>query len=375
MIDLKTLPEPKFITAGWEDQQRELISAYEEIVGEPLSKGQLESLLLAIFNYRENLLRIAINEIAKQNLLAYAKGEVLDHLGALLGVYRLPAKPAVTTLRFTFDGELPTDLLIPKGTRVQSKDGKVIFATDKDLNVPQGSLSAEVTADCLQAGSIGNGYLSGMITELIDPLPYVEEVENISVTYGGADTEDDDNFRGRIQIAPESFSNAGSEGAYQYWAKTAHQDIVDVAVWSPEPGAVKVTVLMKDGELPSPEILTLVSETLNHKKRRPLTDRVIVEAPEVINYEINAQLYIYSSATMLSDKILTQAIKNLNHYAKTVKEKLGRDIVPEQILNTLQSISGVYRAVVTQPEYTTLGINQVAMCNNITVTIAGSVND
>ncbi len=374
MIDLKILPEPEFITADWNAQYRELVAAYEQIVGVPLSKGQVESLVFATFAYRENLLRININETAKQNLLVYAKGEVLDHLGALVGVVRLPAAAAITTLRFTFEGELPTELLIAKGTRVQSKDNKVTFVTDKDINVSSGSLSAEMTATCSESGEVGNGYTDGTITGLVDPLPYIQDVKNISVTYGGSDIESDDRLRMRIQIAPESFSTAGPEGAYQYWAKTAHQDIADVAVWSPAPGTVKVAVLMKEGGLPNADMLALVSGILNRKQRRPLTDNVIIEAPQVVNYSIDVQLYIYSSASMLSDAILTQANTSLNNYAASLEEKLGLDIVPEQIVGILQKITGVYRAIISQPVYTALDVNQVAICTNITVAISGIID-
>lgn len=136
--NLSTLKEPTFIPSNWETQYKELISAYETVAGIALSKGQVESILLGIFAYRENILRIMINEIAKQNLLAYAKGEVLDHLGALLGVSRLEGRAAVTTIRFSFNN-LDQQILIPAGTRVESRDGKVMFATDKDVAVSAGS--------------------------------------------------------------------------------------------------------------------------------------------------------------------------------------------------------------------------------------------
>ena len=35
--------------------------------------------------------------------------------------------------------------------------------------------------------------------------------------------ETDDNYRKRLLIIPESFTNAGSEGAYRFWALSANQ--------------------------------------------------------------------------------------------------------------------------------------------------------
>ncbi len=58
--------------------------------------------------------------------------------------------------------------------------------------------------------------MQGQINELVDPIPFVSRVENISTSYGGSDIENDDKFRARIQIAPEHFSVAGPEGAYRF---------------------------------------------------------------------------------------------------------------------------------------------------------------
>ena len=373
-VDLSTLKEPVFVFSDWESLYKEIVSAYERAAGVTLSKGQVESILLSIFAYRENLLRIMMNEVAKQNLLAYARGEVLDHLGALLGVSRLPARPAITTLRFYFDQELPQEILLPRGTRVASQDRKVVFATDRDIQVSPGTTYVDVTATCETPGTIGNGYLQGQITELIDVIPYIASVENISISYGGADVEDDEHFRERIQLAPEHFSTAGTEGGYRYWAMTAHQDIADVAVWSDSPGHVRVAVLMKGGGLPSQEVLDLVQKTLSAERVRPLTDWVSVEAPEQIFYEIKADLFLYKSHSMLAQNILEAAQARLERYAQMKKERLGQDIVPEQIVGVLQKISGVYRAIVISPSYIELKKNQVAICQNITITIAGSVD-
>lgn len=98
-------------------------------------------------------------------------------------------------------------------------------------------------------------------------------MENVTLSFGGADIESDDRLRDRIILAPESFSVAGPKGAYIYWAKTAHQNIIDVAVESPEPGTVNVYPLMKDGVL-TVEVKSLVEEVLNNDKRRPLCDLV-----------------------------------------------------------------------------------------------------
>ena len=374
-VNLAALPEPEFVKADYEKILSELKAKWEAQTGVKLQPAQLERLILNVIAYRENVLKLAINEAAKQNLLAFAKGEKLDHLGALLGVKRLPAQPALTTLRFEFQEPLPLGVLIPKGTQVRSSDGKVIFQTKEDANVKVGSEYVDVLAECTQTGTIRNGYEAGTINELISPLPYVSKVYNITITTGGADIEDDDHFRSRIQLAPESFSNAGSKGAYIYWAKTAHQEIIDVAVESPEPGVVNVYPLLKGGIIPGEEIISLVDETLNADKVRPLTDKVQVLPPEPVNFDINVDFYIYKTYTPLTNTIKTEAENRLKVFADRLKNNLGMDIVPEQIVDLLQSIPGVYRAVVKSPsECQVLPPNKVAVANLITVNVAGAVD-
>ena len=372
MINIQNLPEPVFVESNWDDIYKELFQAYERVSGQPISKGQLEAVLLSIFAYRENLLRILINETAKQNLLAYARGEVLDHLGALLGVSRLSASPAMTMLRFYFSN-LDRNILIPKGTRVASKDGKVVFETTGDVNVKAQTVYIDVQAICTQEGEIGNGYYPTQISELVDPVPYVEKVENVSISYGGQDEENDERFRSRIRLAPESFSNAGSKGAYEFWAKTAHQDIVDVSVLSPEPGTVKVLILLKDGQIPGEEILQKVYETLNNEKVRPLTDNVIVSPPQIVEYEIVGEIYTYKDTPFVTE-IIKQAQKACEEYASVLKNTIGKDVVPEQIIQIIQKIPGVYRVVLNSPQFIRLNEEEVAICSNIQLEIAGAEN-
>jgi len=364
------LPEVQFVETDVSKVEQEVFSTYEQINGRKLYPGNPERLFGEAFACVIAHQRALIDYAAKMNLLYYAEGDYLDHLGALLGVYRLPAQPARTTLRFEIEEPLTFPVIIPRGTRV-TPDGKLFFATLSEARIEPGKTSVEVEAECQTAGAIGNGFLPGQINKLVDPVPYITKVENTTISLGGSNAESDEHFRERIRIAPEKFSNAGSIGAYIYWIKSADPNIIDAKVWSPEPGVVKATFLMKNGELPSEDMLSKVQEFVSDEKRRPLTDYFQVQAPEVVNYEIKLTYWIYRTAESLASQIAQTVNNAVQSYVKWQKIKLGRDITPSVLIDYVQSIEGVKRVKVESPVYQALDPWQVARESSISITYGG----
>lgn len=81
------IAEPNFIDRDPAQITSEMIAQYEDASGKKLYPAQAERLLIDLFAYRENLVRIAIQEAAKQNLVAYSRAPMLDYLGELVGVH------------------------------------------------------------------------------------------------------------------------------------------------------------------------------------------------------------------------------------------------------------------------------------------------
>jgi phage-related baseplate assembly protein len=106
--------------------------------------------------------------------------------------------------------------------------------------------------------------------------------------------ESDARFRRRIQLAPEAFSVAGPEGAYQYHALTVAPWARDVSAVSRRPGVVRVTVL-KEGADPMPTLAEreAVRLHLGNEAIRPLTDVVEVLAPIIRRTRVVAKLTLY----------------------------------------------------------------------------------
>lgn len=93
MIDLSALPPPTVIEeisfeAALAATKADLIARYPAIAPVLALESAVVSKLLEAVAYRELLMRARINDAARANLLAFAAGADLDHLGAFHGVTR-----------------------------------------------------------------------------------------------------------------------------------------------------------------------------------------------------------------------------------------------------------------------------------------------
>ena len=178
---LKSLPDIVFADADASKVESYILSEYEKITGRSLAKGDPVRLFLLTITAVIVMLLNKINETGKQNLLRYATGNNLDHLGALVGVERIPATAAVTTMQLTLSAALGTTTIIPGGTRFTAGDN-IFFALSSPVIIPAGELVGSGKAVCLDVGGKGNGYIVGQLKTLVDPVPYVANVTNLTVS-------------------------------------------------------------------------------------------------------------------------------------------------------------------------------------------------
>ena len=346
------LPEINFVTTDKDAVEKEIFALYTSVTGRTLTPADPIRLFLLVITNIVILLLNRINDTGKQNLLAYARGDNLDHIGIALGVERLQATGAVTTMKLTASMARPEGIAIPKGTRFTPGDG-AFFALTEPYYLSATQTTISVKAVCTEASAKGNGYPIGSITTLVDPIPYIASVTNITISEGGADTETDDAFRERIRAAPESFSCAGAEGAYEFFTKKASALISSVKVVSPKPGDVVVYPGLVSGEIAKEEILKLVETALTDKKVRPLTDNVSVKAPTAKNYSIDLQYYIDSDNAYYADTIKTRVDEAVTDYIKWQSAKVGRDIIPSELIRRVME-AGAKRVTVTSPTFTVI---------------------
>lgn len=180
--------------------------------------------------------------------------------------------------------------------------------------------------------------------------------------------ESDTALRRRIQLAFEGLSVAGPASAYILHSLSAHADIKDVSVTSPDPGEVVVSVLSLtgDGDAGS-EILDAVESALNEDVR-PLTDHVTVQSAEIIEYQIEAVLTVFSGPD--SAVILEAANTSMRDYVSD-SHKIGRDITLSGIYAALH-VAGVQKVTLTNPtEDIVVDDDEAPYCTDVDVTVGG----
>ena len=430
----------EFITTDAALIYEEVITTLESGVSEPLYPGDerrifgeaLVPLFVGMYN--------AVNDAARQKMLRYARGEVLDALGERVGVERLAPAEATTVLRFSMKSTVGENVIIPQGTRATS-DNTRYFATSKAAVIEIGQLYVDVEAVSEGGGTDYNGIGVGAINAIVDLIPYVDSVSNLDITDGGADEEDDDSLRERIRVAPSKLSTAGPVNGYRYWAISADASIADACVKSDREtitrtlevvaglahkggsdliadslivylpdgstpakaitdytatyeddllkisvvaggalsasstitikidktnaGIVKIVPICENGELPSEDILAKVLAACSASEVRPLTDRVVVEAPKVQEYDIEVTYYTTASEESACIQTVEGEGGAIDQYIEWQSGALGRHINPDKLralmlAPTGDTAVGATRVVVTSPEFTELNDTTIA---------------
>ena len=424
-----------------------LIIALEESVGEPLYPGDerrifgdaLVALFVSIYN--------EANRACKQKMLQYASGEVLDAIGARYNCTRIAPTTAKTVLRFSVKAPLNGNVLISAGTKV-TPDNEIYFETTENAVLQAGSTSVTVDAIACETGSNYNGYEAGMLNQLVDLVPYIDEVTNIITTYDGDDGEPypdvdggvgDNSYRERIYLAPTALSVAGPHDAYKYHALSADSSVADVAVISEVEqiaktlsvyagraflggknyitstlvvneliheidytfsyeddllmitlvgeaankgtidvtisremaGEVKIVPILEGGKIPDEDMLKKIKTACSASDVRPMTDLVLVEAPEQVEFDIDITYYTTEDNESDCIETIEGANGSIKQFIDWQGIKLGRDINPDKLRTLCLAPGdgvGCKRIVVNSPVFTHLLNTQIAVYSgNLTV--------
>lgn len=186
--------------------------------------------------------------------------------------------------------------------------------------------------------------------------------------------ESNESLRRRVQLAPEGQTTAGSEGSYIFHGLNADPRVKDIYPYAPldddgDPtGICNIYVLSNESDGTAPEdLLNVVSAALNAKSVRPLTDRPIVYSASILNYSIQAEIFIDEGPD--ENIVLNSCYKAAEEYTKKTHS-----------FNDGVSLSGIYQAL-HQPGVSRVNLilpagnvdtslGQVAYCTGINISRA-----
>ena len=193
------------------------------------------------------------------------------------------------------------------------------------------------------------------------------DLDNHAAFYGlvRQDGESDERLRYRTQLAAEALTTAGSEKAYLFHTLSADPRVKSASVKSPDPGEVLVTIMStEDDGVASEELIETVENYLSSEDVRPMTDQVTVQGAEMVEHDIQAQVYLYLSPSM---SITEQECRDALDRYLAKNTTIGNVIAKSGIFDALHT-EGVQKVTLTKPENDVETTKEQApKCTNITL--------
>lgn len=377
--ELANVPDISFIgymtLQETEEQLRaEYTRIYREQTGKELTMGDADpkNLLIKAFALIEYQTMQYVDAKGRAELLKTSTGESLDALVALLGLTRQAAQRATAKERFSLAEARNETVAVPAGTRVKTQGGRY-FNTLSYTEIPPGDLYVETMIQAEEGGTESDGIQIGEINVLVDPIPYIASVENVSESTGGLDTESDDSLTERAFLAPSRFSCAGPRDAYEYYVRAWRSDVGDVQIVSPEPCTIAIYFVMEDGRLPNEPERESLKEYISGETLRPLCDKVVCVEPAEVEYRIELTYWIGESDQKSAGSIQERVNAAVQGYQEWQRH-LGRDINPTELIAKIRE-AGAKRVKLIAPADATVEKTELPKCTEAEVTYGGLEDD
>tara|TARA_B100000700_G_C15063644_1_gene867832 strand:- start:7991 stop:8926 length:936 start_codon:yes stop_codon:yes gene_type:complete len=208
----------------------------------------------------------------------------------------------------------------------------------------------------------------------------VQEEDNSATPPTPAVMESDDALRRRTQMAFDGLNTAGSNDGYVFFALGSDGRVLDAYANSPAPCEMNLYLLSHEGNgQPSQNLIEKVRATFGltpdglsqlpePSKIRPQGDRVRVLPATIIEYQIEAEVFIKPGPD--AEVVFSKAMDALNKYIED-NHKLGSDITRSGIFAALHQ-PGTHNVQVTKPA-SDLSIDktEAPYCIAVNVTLGG----
>lgn len=358
--ELRQRGAPDFFERDPAVLKAQMKAAFEAMSGRTLHPAQTEMFLVELVAYVLSLLNEAAQTAVLQNSAVWAEGAHLDDRGASLSTFRLLAQRATLTARFSLAAARPSNVVIPKGTRISAGAGAMFF-TIADVVIKPGQMTGDVTAQADLPGTSVNGLPAGSVSELLDPIAYVS-VTSTTPASGGTDDEDDERYRLRVVNALLTIAKTGPRACYRELVMAVDPDIVDVGVIRPEPGKINIYPLMRNG-VPSAALRTAVLKYLDPETLRPMGDEVFVLSPERIGFTLTATVRSVEAVAGLQAAVEAALRAAFAPWSLM----LGSQLAPSVLVSAVQAVAGVSAVEIAGLAFTDLAMHQFAAIDAIAI--------
>jgi len=322
----------------------------------PLLPTSVLSVLARVFAGSCHLLWGYLQWASRQVIPDTAEAEYLERWAAIYGIYRTPATYAAAEIQVAGTN----GATIPAGTVLVAAGGSE-YSSSADVSVAGGVATLEVTA--LQAGSAGS-LAVGQVLNLLQPVAGVQPsgtVQSAGLT-AGADAEADDAMRERLLARIQDPPHGGSRADYVAWT-LANPDVAPAQAWVypgyDGAGSVGVTFAVSGvSPIPSTPQVEAMQEYL--EELAPVTARVVVFAPELLEVDLTIQLEPDTTA------LRANVAASLGDYFAS-NGSPGSTLYLSQINEAIASVPGVVDHSLTVPAASiVLGADELATLGDVT---------
>lgn len=179
--------------------------------------------------------------------------------------------------------------------------------------------------------------------------------------------ESDAEFRRRVLLAPEAFAAAGPPGAYIYHALSADPRVLNVDVWSPDPGDVALAIQSREGDgLAPPDLVEAVRARIMHTYIKPLTDVVTVRSVTNHGYSVDLDAFILRGP----DPLAVHGLIENSVLATAASRRTPARDMPRSALTAAAQLSMVDRVLLGSPvDDIAMGYGEVPVINGLNVRV------
>ncbi len=327
---------PDFVTADADHLLEKLIGFFEEETGRTLSPSQAEMYLLETAAYMFAI-RAVEDQLGFENcFVAWAQEKYLEARGLGRNTERLQPSPATTTLRFAAAAPALTRIRIPAGTRVSDAVGQVRFLTLEVAYIEAGETQVDVAAQASRPGSFANGFPAASLTSVVDLVPGIAMVTNLTETGNGADIEDLGRYRARVALAFERIGDGLSKERYLTDVLGWNARCIAVEISRPQPGYVNIYPLMDTGAPNGEELVSLLS--IFNESNIHQGDFIQTFAPEAHEFSFTLALTLSNPDAEEPARAAVQVV------LETWTQSLGGYISPSELIRVAKEQAGVIEA-------------------------------